>query len=71
MELVLPRAAPLSYRRRAYLESRIGMSPETDSIASHADARPAAGKGARATRLCKTMMMPITTPIEAGRTRAS
>jgi len=47
------------------------MYPKTDNFVSHPDAHLAAGDGARAARRSKTMMMPITTPIEAGRTRAS
>jgi hypothetical protein len=41
------------------------------SFVSHAPAPWAVDGGARAARLRKPMMMPITTPIEAGRTRAS
>ena len=53
------------------LENRIGMSPKIDSLVSYADARWARDGGARAERISKSMMMPITTPTIAGRTRAS
>jgi hypothetical protein len=69
--LTLSRAASPSYESPVSLESRIGMNPNTARIVSHADAHRAADDGARAARISKTMMMPITTPIEAGRTRAS
>lgn len=47
------------------------MAPEIDSLASGSGAHWAACEGARASRTSKPMTMPITTPIEAGRTHAS
>jgi len=47
------------------------MHPKTNTLLSLADARSADGGGARAARISKSMMMPITTPMPAGRTRAS
>jgi hypothetical protein len=67
----LSRAAASSYESPVSLEGRIGMHPKTNSLVSLADAHRAAGEFARAARLSKPMMMPITTPTEAGRTRAS
>ena len=69
--MTLSPAACLSYETRVSLESRIGMHPKTNTLVSLADARSADGGGARGARISKSMMMPITTPIEAGRTRAS
>jgi hypothetical protein len=47
------------------------MSPNVERFVNRAHAYRAADGGARAAILSKTMMMPITTPSRAGRTRAS
>jgi hypothetical protein len=46
------------------------MSPKAGSLAKRTDADAARGGRARAPMISKTMM-PITTPMEAGRTHAS
>jgi hypothetical protein len=56
---------------RVSLEKIIGMRPYADSPVSQANAPAAVVDGARASRISKTMMMPITIPTIAGRTRAS
>ena len=52
------------------MQSRITMLPNANGFVCHTGAPRAHGDGARAERLSKPMMMPITTPTEAGRTRA-